>query len=213
MSGGETLRRIGYRLGLVVSAAYSTTPAIPRCSSPTAAFPGIHRARGQGERPALNRAASHESGKIARFLPSGGALSCATKSARDCCAKSVTVFLRSTADRCAVEPAGPRRIACIALRLRRREQKEVAMRRSSNLVRVLATVGLMGFMAISACKSSDQSSQRPAKRRQVFLNQRRRATCRRRRNGAPATPALPRAATERPLFSGSTVRAATREES
>jgi hypothetical protein len=33
------------------------------------------------------------------------------------------------------------------------------MRRSSNLVGVLATVGLMGVMAISACKSSDQSPQ------------------------------------------------------
>ena len=38
------------------------------------------------------------------------------------------------------------------------------MRRSSNLVRVLATVGLTGFMAISACKSSDQSSQAPGEK-------------------------------------------------
>ena len=79
------------------------------------------------------------------------------------------------------------------------------MRRSSNLVGVLATVGLMGVMAISACKSSDQSPQASGERRQVSLDQRRRVTSRRRRNGAPATPALPRAATDRPLTSGSGV--------
>ena len=35
------------------------------------------------------------------------------------------------------------------------------MRRSRNLVGVLATVGLAGLMAVSACKSSDQSPQAP----------------------------------------------------
>jgi hypothetical protein len=38
------------------------------------------------------------------------------------------------------------------------------MRRSSNLVGVLATVGLTGVMAISACKSSDQSPQSPGEK-------------------------------------------------
>jgi hypothetical protein len=38
------------------------------------------------------------------------------------------------------------------------------MRRSSNLVGVLATVGLAGVMAVSACKSSDQSPQAPGER-------------------------------------------------
>jgi len=44
------------------------------------------------------------------------------------------------------------------------EQKEVAMRRSSNWVGVLATVGLTAVMAISACKSSDQSPQAPVEK-------------------------------------------------
>jgi hypothetical protein len=35
------------------------------------------------------------------------------------------------------------------------------MRRSRNLVGVLATVGMAGLVAISACKSSDQSQQAP----------------------------------------------------
>ena len=38
------------------------------------------------------------------------------------------------------------------------------MRRSRNLVGVLATVGLAGVMAVSACKSSDQSPQAPGER-------------------------------------------------
>jgi hypothetical protein len=38
------------------------------------------------------------------------------------------------------------------------------MRRSRNLVGVWATVGLAALMAVSACKSSDQSPQAPGER-------------------------------------------------
>jgi hypothetical protein len=39
------------------------------------------------------------------------------------------------------------------------------MRRTRNLVSVSATVGLAGLMAVSACKSSDQSQQAPVETR------------------------------------------------
>jgi hypothetical protein len=71
--------------------------------------------------------------------------------------------LRSTADRSAVEPPGPRRMR-VSLFVSAEEQREVAMRQSSKLVGALATVGLASVLVVSACKSSDQSPEAPGEK-------------------------------------------------